>query len=158
MTLLALCLAYFMVILDATIVNPALPTLAAEMHAGVAALQWVVDGYTLTFAAFLLLGGALGDRVGARRTFLVGLALFAAASLACGLSPSVGALVAARVAQGLSAALARRRRWRCCASASMTPRSVPARSAVGRDGRHRRGHRLDLGGVLTSGVGGAPCS
>ncbi len=59
MTLLALCLAYFMVILDATIVNPALPTLAAEMHAGVAALQWVVNGYTLTFAAFLLLGGGL---------------------------------------------------------------------------------------------------
>ncbi len=154
MTLLALCLAYFMVILDATIVNPALPTLAAEQHAGVAALQWVVDGYTLAFAAFLLLGGALGDRVGARRTFLAGLALFAAASLACGLAPSVGALVAARVAQGLGAALA-----------------VPASLALLRvsfDDPARRARAVGvwgamggigavtgsiLGGLLTSGVG-----
>ena len=154
MTLLALCLAYFMVILDATIVNPALPTLATELHAGVAALQWVVSGYTLAFAAFLLLGGALGDRVGARRTFLAGLALFATASLTCGLAPSIGALVAARVAQGLGAALA-----------------VPASLALLRvsfDDPARRARAVGvwgamggigavtgsiLGGLLTSGVG-----
>jgi MFS transporter, DHA2 family, methylenomycin A resistance protein len=106
MTLVALCLAYFMVILDATIVNPALPALGADLHAGVPALQWVVNGYTLVFAACLLLGGALGDRVGARRTFLAGTGLFAAASLLCGLAPSVAAVVATRVAQGLGAALA----------------------------------------------------
>lgn len=102
--LLAVCLGYFMVILDATIVNVALPDLRDDLGAGVGALQWVVDGYTLAFAALLLTGGALADRFGARRLFGVGIGLFTAASVACGLAPGIVALVAARVFQGAGAA------------------------------------------------------
>ena len=106
MALLALCTAYFMVILDATIVNTALPAIGDELHVGVGTLQWIVNGYTLVFAALLLTGGTLADRHGARRVFLIGIALFTAASLACGLAPSAPALVGARLVQGLGAALA----------------------------------------------------
>ena len=89
-SLAAICLAYFMVILDATIVNVALPALRADLGTGVSALQWVVDGYTLTFAALLLSGGALGDRLGQRRVFQAGLWLFVAASAACWSPPRAG--------------------------------------------------------------------
>jgi DHA2 family methylenomycin A resistance protein-like MFS transporter len=101
----AICLGYFMVILDATAVNLSLPALGADLGGGVGAQQWVVDGYTLTFAALLLSAGSLGDRFGAHRIFLAGLALFVAASAACGLAPGVGALVAARLVQGVAAAV-----------------------------------------------------
>jgi DHA2 family methylenomycin A resistance protein-like MFS transporter len=104
-TLAVASAAFFMVGLDVTIVNVALPTLARDLDAGLQDLQWIVDGYTLVFAAGLLGAGALGDRLGARGTFAAGLALFALASAACGLAPSTGALVAARFAQGLGAAL-----------------------------------------------------
>jgi MFS transporter, DHA2 family, methylenomycin A resistance protein len=105
-SLAAICLAYFMVILDATIVNVALPALRADLGTGVSALQWVVDGYTLMFAALLLSGGALGDRLGPRPVFQGGLWLFVAASAACGLAPSATVLVLARLVQGVGAALA----------------------------------------------------
>jgi DHA2 family methylenomycin A resistance protein-like MFS transporter len=105
-SLAAICLAYFMVSLDATIVNVALPALRADLGTGVSALQWVVDGYTLMFAALLLSGGALADNLGARRVFRAGLWLFVAASTACGVAPSAAALVLARLAQGVGAALA----------------------------------------------------
>jgi len=102
---LTVCLGYFMVILDTTVVNIALPDLRRSLGADVAGLAWVVDGYTLALAALLLPAGGLGDRVGARRTFLAGLAGFTAASAACAAAASLPLLVAARVAQGLGAAL-----------------------------------------------------
>jgi MFS family permease len=74
-------------LLDGTVVNVALPTIGRELGAGLTAQQWVLDGYLLTLSALLLPGGAAGDRYGRRRCFVVGLAVFTAASLACGLSP-----------------------------------------------------------------------
>src|SRR4051794_9465523 len=101
--LFAICLAYFMVILDATIVNVALPGVQSGLHAGIGLLQWVVDGYTLAFAALLLSGGALADRIGPRRALVAGLAVFTIASLGCAVAPSAAPLVAARVVQGAAA-------------------------------------------------------
>jgi DHA2 family methylenomycin A resistance protein-like MFS transporter len=105
MAFVAICAGYFMVILDTTAVNTALPSLRADLGASVADLQWVVDGYTLAFAALLLSGGALGDRLGARRVFALGLAGFVTTSAVCGLAPSVATLVGARVLQGVAAAV-----------------------------------------------------
>lgn len=95
---------FALVQLDVTIVNVALPRMASELHAGVSALQWVVDAYALSFAVWLLLMGFLGDRWGARRMYLAGLALFALASLGCGLSVDATTLIIARTVQGLAAA------------------------------------------------------
>jgi DHA2 family methylenomycin A resistance protein-like MFS transporter len=103
--LVAMCLAYFMVILDNTIVNVALPALHSDLGASVTGLQWVVDGYLLMLAAGLLTGGALADRFGARLVFQVGLGVFVLASLGCGLAPSTVVLVIARLVQGIGAAL-----------------------------------------------------
>jgi DHA2 family methylenomycin A resistance protein-like MFS transporter len=104
--LVAVCLGYFMIILDATIVNAALPALRADLHAGLTGLRWVVDGYLLMLAALLLSGGALADRFGARRVGQLGLGVFVAASVACGLAPGLVPLVAARLVQGVGAAVA----------------------------------------------------
>ncbi|KVF79605.1 MFS transporter [Burkholderia sp. FL-7-2-10-S1-D7] len=90
--------------LDVTIVNIALAHLAGDLHLPVAGLQWVVDAYTLAFAVLMLSGGALGDRFGARRMYVVGLVLFALASLACGAAVSPAMLIAARALQGVGAA------------------------------------------------------
>ena len=95
---------FALVQLDVTIVNVALPRIASELHAGIDRLQWVVDGYALVFAALLLSMGYLGDRFGARKVYLGGMALFALASLGCGLSSNVAWLVVGRAAQGLGAA------------------------------------------------------
>jgi DHA2 family methylenomycin A resistance protein-like MFS transporter len=103
--LLAICSGYFMVILDTTVVNVALPQLSHSMHASTSGLQWVVDAYSLTFAALLLTGGTISDSRGAKRAFVVGIAVFSVCSLACGLAPDIGVLVAARAAQGIGAAL-----------------------------------------------------
>lgn len=105
MPLIAICLGYFMVILDATVVNVALPALGRDLGGGVSGLQWVVDGYTLVFAGLLLSGGSLGDRLGGRHVFQGGLVLFTVASAACAAAPTVPLLVGARVAQGIGAAL-----------------------------------------------------
>ena len=94
-----------MVSLDATVVNVALPRLGTDLHADFAGLQWVVNGYTLTLASLILIGGALGDRLGRRRIFTIGVAWFALASLMCGLSQNVGTLVASRALQGVGGAL-----------------------------------------------------
>jgi EmrB/QacA subfamily drug resistance transporter len=91
--------------LDATVVNIALPTIGRDFHTGIAGLQWVMNGYTLTLAAFLLIGGSLGDRFGRRKLYLIGIVWFALASAACGLAPGAGFLIAARVLQGVGAAL-----------------------------------------------------
>ena len=103
--LIVICIGYFLVILDATVVNLALPSMGRDLHGGTSDLQWVVDAYTLTFAGLLLTGGALAERLGGRRIFEVGLLLFALSSAVCGLSPTLGILIAARLVQGLGAAL-----------------------------------------------------
>jgi EmrB/QacA subfamily drug resistance transporter len=100
-----LCSAFFMVILDVSIVNVALPSIQADLHFSQADLQWVLSAYALTFGGFLLLGGRAADLLGRRVVFMVGVALFTLASLACGLSNSEGALIAARAVQGLGAAI-----------------------------------------------------
>ena len=91
--------------IDATVVGIALPTIGRTMHAELGTLQWVVTAYMLTLAAFLLLGGALGDRLGRARVFGIGVAWFAVASAACGLAPNAGFLIAGRALQGVGAAL-----------------------------------------------------
>ena len=103
--LLAVSLGYFMVIFDATAVNLALPALGQDLGGGITGLQWVVDGYTLAFAALLLSSGVAGDRFGPRRVFLTGLGLFTAASAGCALAPAIGVLVLIRLIQGAAAAL-----------------------------------------------------
>jgi EmrB/QacA subfamily drug resistance transporter len=95
----------FMVVLDFFIVNVALPSIATDLGAGESSLEWIVAGYGLTFAAFLITAGRLGDDLGRRRVYAVGLALFTLASLACGLAPTPTTLVLARVAQGVAGAI-----------------------------------------------------
>src|SRR5580700_1275510 len=103
--LAVLSVAQLMVVLDTTIVNVALPSIQSALHFSSAAnLQWVVNAYILTFGGFLLLGGRVADRFGRRLVFVSGVVLFAAASLACGLTNSSGLLVASRAVQGLGAA------------------------------------------------------
>jgi EmrB/QacA subfamily drug resistance transporter len=103
--LAAAVLGFFMITLDAVVVNVALPSIRAGLGGGITGLQWVVDGYTLMFAALLLSAGSASDRFGARRAFGAGLAVFVAASTACGLAPAIGVLVVARFAQGAGAAV-----------------------------------------------------
>jgi EmrB/QacA subfamily drug resistance transporter len=91
--------------LDSTVVGIALPSIGRAFHGGVDTLQWVVTGYALTLAAFLLLGGSLGDRYGRKRIFTIGVVWFAAASALCGIAPTAGLLIAARVVQGIGGAL-----------------------------------------------------
>jgi MFS transporter, DHA2 family, methylenomycin A resistance protein len=98
-------LGFAVVTLDVQIVNVALPSIGNDLGGGLAALQWVVTAYTLMFFALLMFGGTFGDRVGARRAYGLGMMLFVVASAACGLAPSMGLLVAARVLQGIGAAL-----------------------------------------------------
>lgn len=98
-------LGFFVVALDAQIVNVALPAIGAHLGGGLSGLQWVVTGYTLTFSSLLLFAGTLSDRIGARRGYGLGMAVFVAASVVCGLAPSLPVLVGARVAQGVGAAL-----------------------------------------------------
>jgi EmrB/QacA subfamily drug resistance transporter len=98
-------LASFMVVLDLLVVATALPTIHRDLGASLEDLEWTVNAYTLSFAVLLMTGAALGDRLGRRRMFAAGLVLFAAASAACALAPSVGALVAARTVQGAGAAM-----------------------------------------------------
>src|SRR5688572_13018318 len=99
-----LCVAQFMVVLDVTIVAVALPAIRAGLGFDIADLQWVITAYTLAFAGFLVLAGRLADLHGRRLVFVAGLALFSGASLACGVSGSPAALIAARTVQGLGAA------------------------------------------------------
>src|SRR5271154_1745997 len=103
--LLATVLGTSMAFLDSTVVNIALPGIGDDLHASLEGLQWIVTGYTLALAGLILLGGALGDRYGRRKVFLVGVVWFAAASLLCGLSPTIGLLIAARILQGIGGAL-----------------------------------------------------
>jgi EmrB/QacA subfamily drug resistance transporter len=105
LALAVLALAQFMVVLDVTIVNVALPAIQTDFGSSAEGLQWVVNGYTLTFGGLLLLGGRMGDILGRRRLFLIGLGLFGAASLAGGFATSEGMLIAVRAIQGIGGAL-----------------------------------------------------
>jgi EmrB/QacA subfamily drug resistance transporter len=99
------CVAFFMTVLDVSIVNVALPSIKNSLHVSDTTVQWVLIAYTITFGGFLLLGGRAADLLGRRRMFIVGVALFSIASLVCGLASSIGVLVAARAVQGLGAAI-----------------------------------------------------
>jgi EmrB/QacA subfamily drug resistance transporter len=103
--LAATVLGSSMVLLDATVVNVALPTIGRDLHTTLAGLQWTVTAYTLTLAGLILLGGSLGDRLGRRRVFVTGVIWFALASALCGLSPDIEVLIAARALQGIGGAL-----------------------------------------------------
>ncbi|MEW2163506.1 MFS transporter [Streptomyces sp. NPDC007084] len=103
--LLTTVLGSSMALLDSTVVNVALPAIGRDLDASLAALQWTVNGYMITLAGLILLGGSLGDRFGRRKVFVIGVVWFAAASLACGLAPNVDVLIAARVLQGVGGAL-----------------------------------------------------
>src|SRR5207244_4407366 len=103
--LVAMVFGLFMPMLDNLVVNVALPTIQHKLGAGVSGLQWIIDAYTLTFASFMLTGGALGDLFGRKRFFMAGLAAFTVGSLLAGLSHTTGQLVAFRAAQGLGAAM-----------------------------------------------------
>lgn len=99
------CLSLFIVSLDATVTNVALPSIGRDLHADVGALQWTLDAYTLTIASFLVLAGSSGDRFGRRRVFQIGLVVFGVGSLACSAAPTDGALIAARVLQALGGSM-----------------------------------------------------
>lgn len=126
--------------LDATVVNIALPAIGRQFHTGVADLQWVVSGYTLTLTAFLLLGGSLGDRFGRRRMYIIGTVWFAVASAACGFAPNAVFLIIMRVLQGVGSAL-------------LTPGSLAIIEASFAPGDRARaiGAWSGLGGVATAG-------
>ena len=103
-TLIIVCLAQLMIVLDVTIVNVALPSIQRDLHFSEANLSWVVNAFLVTFGSLLLLAGRLGDLAGRKRVFLAGLTVFTVASLLCGIAPSQGALIGARFLQGVGAA------------------------------------------------------
>jgi DHA2 family methylenomycin A resistance protein-like MFS transporter len=105
LTLAAMSLGYGVVQLDVTIVNTALHSIDSTLGGGVSGLQWVVSTYTIAFAAFILTAGALGNRLGAKKIFMIGFAVFTAASMACALAPTSTILIASRAVQGIGAAI-----------------------------------------------------
>src|SRR3954470_19421688 len=152
--LILLCVAQFVVVLDASIVNVALPTIGDALNFSESGLPWVVNAYVLTFGGFLLLGGRLADLLGRRRIFMFGLILFALASLAGGLASNSGQLVGARAVQGPGAAI-------------LSPAALSIVATTFRDGAERNkalgiwgavagsggAAGVLLGGVLTDGLG-----
>lgn len=104
-TLITVCLGMFMAFLDGTVVNLALPVIQRDLNTGISALQWIVDGYVLCYAAFMLSGGSLADRYGRKRLFLTGLAVFVIGSVVCAVSPDAAVLVGGRILQGIGGAL-----------------------------------------------------
>src|SRR5579863_8023910 len=103
-TLMAVSFGLFMIMLDNTVVNVALPTMEKDLHVSLASLEWVVVAYALTFASLMITGGKLADMFGRRRIFMTGIVVFTLASLACGLASSVDVLIGARAVQGAGAA------------------------------------------------------
>lgn len=128
-----------MAFLDGTVVNVALPDIGRDLHASTASLQWILNGYLLTLASVILLGGSLGDRYGRRRIFVAGVVLFTVASLLCAVAPSAGFLIAARLVQGVGGAL-------------LTPGSLAMIEASFRPGDRARaiGAWSGLGGVAAA--------
>ena len=143
LTLAAMCVAEGMTLLDVTIVNTALPSIQRELHMTAGQLEWVISVYALSLAAFIPLGGALGDRYGRKRFFLIGMVVFTAGSVACALSTSDVALIASRALQGAGGAL-----MSALTLAILT--GLPGRPSGGRVRYMGR----DLGSRLRSGTGG----
>ena len=104
-TLAAVAFGLFMIMLDNTVVNVALPSIERDLHVSISELEWIVTAYALTFAALLITGGKLGDLYGRKLIFIVGIGIFTVSSLACGLAPNAGFLIGARMVQGVGAAL-----------------------------------------------------
>src|SRR5258708_28829468 len=134
-----LAVAYFMTVVDLTIVNVALPTIGRDLHFSATSLQWVATAYALTFGGFLLLGGGAADLLGRRRVLMAGLGVFSAASLACALATGDGFLIGARAVQGIGAAV-------------MLPASLSIVMNMFEDGAERN-KALGIWGAL--GAGGA---
>jgi MFS transporter, DHA2 family, methylenomycin A resistance protein len=105
LTLFAACLAFFVILLDTSIVNLALVRMQGEFHTNLGGVQWVVDSYALVFASLLLTGGTLADKLGAQFVFAFGISLFTLASGLCGLAPNLGWLLLGRAVQGIGGAL-----------------------------------------------------
>ncbi|WP_413805550.1 MFS transporter [Streptomyces sp. OE57] len=148
-----LCMAQFMLIVDVTVINVALPVIEEELSLSPAALTWIVTAYTLCFGSLLLLGGRIGDLFGRRRMFLVGLTVFTAASLMSGLAGSGGTLIAARAAQGVGAALLSPAAMALVTSMFHGPernRALGVWAAIGGTGA---AFGVLLGGLLVSGPG-----
>ena len=129
--LVLVCFAQFMVVLDATVVNVALPSIQNDLGLSEANLQWIVNAYTLVFGGFLLLGGRAGDLLGRKRLFLFGIVVFTVASLLDGLATSSGMLIGARALQGSAPRSSRRRRSRSSRRRSTKAPSGRRRSASG---------------------------
>ncbi|MFH9723305.1 DHA2 family efflux MFS transporter permease subunit [Streptomyces sp. NPDC017254] len=148
-----ICAAQFMLVLDVTVVNVALPALAADLGLGRTTLTWVVTAYTLCFGGLMLLGGRLADALGARRVLLTGLALFTAASLACGLAPNAGVLLGGRIAQGIGAALLSPAALALVTTVFHGPERTKALGAWAAVGGTGSAVGVLLGGALTAGPG-----
>ncbi|MGN6742462.1 MAG: MFS transporter [Amnibacterium sp.] len=129
------CLSLFIVVLDATVTNVALPSIGKELHAGVSALQWTLDAYTLTIASFLVLAGSSGDRFGRRRIFQIGLAVFGVGSVLCSIAVSDGMLIASRVLQAVGGAM-------------LNPVSLSIVTNTFTDGR-KRARAIGVGGAVS---------
>src|SRR4051812_5873530 len=148
--LVLLCAAQFMVVLDITIVNVALPSIGASLHFAAADLQWVVTAYVICSGGLLLIGGRAGDLLGRRRTFVAGLLLFTAASLASGLAGSPAVLVASRALQGVGAALLTPSALSIVTSTYTGPQRTAAMSIWGLVASAGVGVGVMAGGMLTS--------
>ncbi|YCK39018.1 MFS transporter [Actinomadura sp. ATCC 39365] len=148
-----LCLAQFMLIIDITVVQVALPTIGADLALGREALTWVVTTYTLCFGGLMVLGGRLADALGARRTLLAGLALFTAASLVCGLADDGGTLIAGRAVQGVGAALMSPAALAVVTTVFQGERRARALAVWAAIGGSGAAIGVLLGGVLTDGPG-----
>ena len=143
-TLIAACFAQFMILLDVTIVNVALPSIQRGLDMTAGSLVWTINAYVLPLASLILVGGTLGDRYGRKRVFALGFALFTLFSAGCALSTSDHLLLAFRALQGVGAALLARSRSRSWSTPS-SPRGAPGRSGSGRPSP-------------ASGSASAPCS
>ena len=135
---------------DFFIVNVALPTIKHDLHASTGMLQLVVAGYAIAYALLLVVGGRLGDAVGRRRLFIVGMGAFTLASLACGLAPSIGTLVAARVVQGAAAAMMVPQVLSTIQATTTAPARARALGRFGATGGIAARGRSGLGGLLVS--------
>jgi DHA2 family methylenomycin A resistance protein-like MFS transporter len=131
LTLAAMSLGYVVVQLDVTIVNVAINSIGSSFGGTLADLQWIVNAYTITFAAFILTAGALGDRIGAKRVFVLGFVIFVLASLACALAPTLWALISPACVRGSERRSWCRTRSRCSTTSTRTKRSAIAPSAYG---------------------------
>ena len=136
------CMSLFIVGLDVTIVNVALPSIGHELHAGVSGLQWTIDAYTLVLASLLMLSGSTADRIGRRRTFQTGLATFTIGSLLCSVAPGLGWLVAFRMVQAVGGSMLNPVAMSIITNTFIEPQGAgPGDRRLGRRGRAEHGAR-----------------